>query len=144
MSILNMNNGSNCSKNHIFLRIFLFIALLLSGVACTQETKDRFPKQNIKEWKHHISQSSYPIDSLQMLLAQSEKDGNDTIYTIIARIIGQRMRDNSDFSQAITYHQKGLDAALRAKDTLNITQILNQLGTDFRRIGAFPEASDYH
>ncbi len=139
-----MNTGSNCSKNHGFLCIFLFITLLLLGTTCTQERKSSFPKQNLKEWKRRISQSSYPIDSLRILLAQSERDGNDSIYTILARLLGQRMRDKSRFSEAITYHQKGLDAALRTKDTLSIAQILNQLGTDFRRIAAFPEASDYH
>ena len=54
------------------------------------------------------------------------------------------MRIASDFSKAIEYHQQSLEAAYALNDTLGIAQALNSIATDFRRIGAYPEASEYH
>lgn len=58
--------------------------------------------------------------------------------------LGLYLRENARFSEAINNHQEGLNVALRLKDTVEIVQALNNLGTDFRRIGAQGEASDYH
>ncbi|MDD3787151.1 MAG: response regulator [Petrimonas sp.] len=96
------------------------------------------------ELEQKISDYAFPTDSILKIHAQSEKDKNDINIVITCKILGQRYRENSDFSKAIAFHQQGLNAALRLKDTLNITQLLNHLGTDFRRVGAFPEATDYH
>ncbi len=96
------------------------------------------------ELEQKISNYAFPTDSILKIHAQSEENKNDTDIAITCKILGQRYRENSDFSKAIAFHQQGLSAALRLKDTLNITQLLNHLGTDFRRIGAFPEATDYH
>ncbi len=37
-----------------------------------------------------------------------------------------------------------MEAAYAINDTLNITVVMNDLATDFRRIGAFDEAAPYH
>ncbi len=123
----------------------LFVVLFLLFVAaCKKTIPDPVAIQSYIELEKRISRASFPVDSLLILLSESEKKRDDRVLAIVCKVIGQRLRDHSNFSQAIIYHQNGLNAALRAKDTITIAQLLNQLGTDFRRLGAFPEASDYH
>ena len=133
----------NCIGNirHVCL-MFLFVLFIMS---CAKPNHiDLADNQQQGELEKKISNYSFPTDSILILLNQNKEQGNDAAIAVTCKILGQRMRENSNFSQAISYHQEGLNAALRLKDTLNITQLLNHLGTDFRRIGAFPEATDYH
>lgn len=141
--ILNSSNA-NFNRNVLtHLCMFSVLTLLLVS-ACRKEPENMLARQNFKELERRISKHSFPVDSLLILLSQSEKKRDDGTLAVVCKVMGQRMRDNANFSQAIIYHQNGLNAAIRLKDTLRITQMFNQLGTDFRRVGAFPEASDYH
>ena len=45
---------------------------------------------------------------------------------------------------SLDYHERSLSLAKELKDTLNIIYILNQLGTDFRRLGVLDEAAVRH
>ena len=140
-----INTACSSKKLLLFVSVCLFVTLLLlSPPACRKKTAATVVPQSFAEIEKRISPYSFPVDSLLMLLSESEKKGDDRTLAAVYKVMGQRMRDKSNFSQAIIYHQNGLSAALRTKDTIGITQLLNQLGTDFRRIGAFPEASDYH
>ena len=60
------------------------------------------------------------------------------------RKLGKLCRDASDFKAALDYHERSLSLAKELKDTLNIIYILNQLGTDFRRLGVLDEAAVRH
>ncbi len=132
-------------KTRIFRYIPLcFILCLFFAISCKKETQSTPSVQEFDELKKRISRRAFPTDSLQLLLSQSKKKNDYQTLAAVYKIMGQRMRDSSKFSQAIIYHQNGLNAALKLKDTLDIVQLFNQLGTDFRRIGAYPEASDYH
>jgi signal transduction histidine kinase/DNA-binding response OmpR family regulator/Tfp pilus assembly protein PilF len=83
-------------------------------------------------------------DSLQILLQQfiGVKDNVGTM--LCYKYIGLCQRKSSRFPDAIKSHQQGLDLALRMNDTIEIVQAMNNLGTNFRRIGALGEASQYH
>lgn len=127
------------------LYVCLFVILfLLWATACKKEAQNTTTPRDFVELEKKISRYSFPTDSLLILLSESEKKRDDRTLALACKAIGQRMRDRSNFSQAIIYHQNGLSAAIRSKDTIITTQLLNQLGTDFRRIDALPEASDYH
>jgi len=84
------------------------------------------------------------VDSLESLLAASISSGDNLAISLVSGELGNKMRVASDFSEALTYHRQGLEAALAIKDTLRITRALNNIATDFRRMGALPEASEYH
>ncbi|MCE2617309.1 ATP-binding protein [Phocaeicola oris] len=58
--------------------------------------------------------------------------------------LGKQYRESAQFEEAINQHDKALELALIQKDTLEIIQILNQLGTNFRRIGAIDRGAKYH
>ncbi len=142
MSNHDLNNGCR-GKKRVFILLGLFFALLLAA-ACKKEAQNTVTPRDFNELEKKISRYSFPTDSLLILLSQSEKNKDDKTLALACKAMGQRMRDRSNFSQAIIYHQNGLSAAIRSKDTIITTQLLNQLGTDFRRIDALPEASDYH
>lgn len=58
--------------------------------------------------------------------------------------LGRALRDSSRFYEAIDAHKKGLACAESACDTIQIIQALNNIGTDYRRLGILDEASSYH
>lgn len=63
---------------------------------------------------------------------------------ITCRILGKYMREVAKFGEALKLHNQGLDAAKSIHDTLEITKAYNNLGTDFRRIGSYADATANH
>ena len=57
---------------------------------------------------------------------------------------GKELRNSSKFVEAIDTHKHGLALAEQAHDTLEIVQALNNIGTDYRRMGILDEASLFH
>ncbi len=57
---------------------------------------------------------------------------------------GVRYREQARFNEAIECHRKGLQIAMHLKDTFAIVRALNNIGTNFRRLGILDEASTYH
>ena len=84
------------------------------------------------------------IDSLKSLLSGYEANSDDVGMMVVMRELGKIHRESSDFILALNYHEKALSLAKELKDTNNIIYILNQLGTDFRRLGILNEAADRH
>lgn len=123
----------------------MLLCVLLVLFSCARNEKNRqLWLESKKEWESKILRKDFPTDSILLLLDTSIAMDDDIAVSVLCRELGQRMRESSDFSKAITYHQQGLVAAYKVKDTVGITLALNNIGTDFRRIGALPEASDYH
>ncbi len=129
--------------------ILLVLALLLGAVllliiACQRNEGDEADEA----YKESFSSKLYTIrndeDSLNLLLNECLERDDDVGAIIIYRQLGKHQRDNARFSDAIATHQEGLNLALKVRDTLEIVQALNNLGTDFRRIGVLAEASSYH
>ena len=105
---------------HLFVYACLFVVLFLPLVAaCKKTIPDPVVIQSYIELEKRISRASFPVDSLLILLSESEKKRDDRALAIVCKVIGQRLRDHSNFSQAIIYHQNGLNAALRDKETIN-------------------------
>lgn len=63
---------------------------------------------------------------------------------VALRQLGKTYRDLNAFGCAISSHQHGLRVAERACDTLEIVAALNNLGTDYRRMGILDEAAKHH
>lgn len=134
-----------CLQIHTTLQRFalLFVAILLLSCCASPE------KQTEDEivYREELSVKLYKTrneDSLQLLLQQFIEEHDDVGKMLCYKQIGLRQRESSRFSEAINSHQQGLDLAILLKDTFEIVQALNNLGTNFRRIGAHGEASDYH
>ena len=57
---------------------------------------------------------------------------------------GNIYRETDNFMQAVHYHNRGLELAHLLSDTIEIVQFLNQIGTNYRRMGALEDASTFH
>jgi len=85
-----------------------------------------------------------PTDSLLRLLERFKKEDNLPGQMRSMDEIGKRYRESSDFDKALSFHLEALSVAEQLNDTSQMVQILNQTGTDYRRIGILEEASKYH
>ena len=83
-------------------------------------------------------------DSLAALATQS-REQNDHMSEIIAlRCQGRVLRNQSRFGEALTVHSHGLEVATRCSDTIEISLALNNIGTDYRRMGDLSMANGYY
>ena len=130
-------------KSHNYSLGFCFIVLIILFNSCNNKiTKDDFDR------KKEISSQLYQIrkyeDSLILFLENSIRKEDDIGKLYSYRLLGNYMRENARFTEAINYHQLELETSFQLQDTTDIIQALNNIGTDFRRLGAMSEASDYH
>lgn len=83
-------------------------------------------------------------DSLAVMQRNFEAEGNALGSMACLREMGKRLRNESRFAEALQIHGKGLDRAVEARDTVEWVQALNNIGTDYRRLGVLSQAHDYH
>ena len=127
------------------IRKFVILLVVITLISrCTSPGKQTEEKS---VYQKELSAKLYKIrneDSLQILLQQFIEEKDNIGKMLCYKHLGLSQRESSRFSDAINSHQQGLDLALQIKDTIEIVQAMNNLGTDFRRIGAQGEASQYH
>lgn len=121
--------------------LVVVIALLSRCTSPGKETEEAAANRKDLSAKLHKIRNE---DTLQIFLQKFIEEKNDAGKMLCYKQIGLRQRENSRFSDAIKSHQQGLVFALQLDDTCEIVQAMNNLGTDFRRIGANSEASQYH
>ena len=125
------------------MKKFLILIILAVAVSCKAK------KENIS-YADHVSQidsivyANMNIDALEGMLSGYETDGDAVGKMVTLRELGKIYRESSDFKTALDYHKTSLSLAKELKDTANIIYILNQLGTDYRRLGVLGEAADSH
>lgn len=137
---LNLRGGNSFV---LFTAIILNLILILSACSNGDSGKTDYRNEKI-ELIGKISDSNFPADSLHYLLDMALEEKDMHAVALLYKELGKRKREQADFSKAIEYHQQGLNVAYAIEDTTEIVVALNNLGTDFRRIGAYPEAYDYH
>ena len=91
-----------------------------------------------------IVATTHGADSLALLQQQMENDDNLLGSVIAYRELGKILRNESRFEEALRAHSEGLRQAETLNDTLEIVQALNNIGTDYRRMGVLDMAQDYH
>ena len=125
------------------MKKLLILTILAAAVSCKAKN------ENIS-YVDHISQidsivyANMNIDALEGMLSGYEADGDAVGKMVTMRELGKIYRESSDFITALDYHKTSLSLAKELKDTANIIFILNQLGTDYRRLGVLGEAADRH
>ena len=124
-----------------------FVVLFILITILSQCTLPERKSEESSEYKKELSSKLYTIrneDSLLIFLQQFVEKDDDIGKMVVYKQLGSRQREDARFSDAISSHQQGLEIALKLKDTIEIVQGMNNLGTNFRRIGAHSEASQYH
>ena len=127
-------------RNATTLWYMMVIGLLM--VACGQ--RQATTPMAVRKSLDSLISSSHNIDTLRMLQKRMEKEGNVLGRIIVCREIGRKMRNESLFDEALRYHGEELTLAEDLEDTLEMVQALNNLGTDYRRLGVLDVAQDYH
>lgn len=82
--------------------------------------------------------------ALLQIINKFKKENNLLGQDIAYRELGRVLREDSRFVDAISAHHKGIALAEQIGDTLNMVQHLNNIGTNYRRLGILDEASTYH
>ena len=141
MSLLTFTGWSK--HKHLFssaLSAFILFSFLLAS--CERE-KASFSPEERKETESTV-RSTHGIDSLSLLQKRMEKEGNKLGSVIALREWGKALRNESRFDEALRVHNEGLQQAEGIGDTLEWVQALNNIGTDFRRLGMLDAAQEYH
>ncbi|WP_333616068.1 ATP-binding protein [Bacteroides pyogenes] len=128
-----------CGKFFLFLiPTLLLLAGCSSRVSHKAESREYYLslENKLKDIKHE--------ESLKELLEHYRSVNDRFALMLCYKQLGKIQRENARFSDAIASHQEGLTLAYSLTDTIEIVQALNNLGTNFRRIGALAEAADYH
>ncbi|MBQ9217121.1 MAG: response regulator [Muribaculaceae bacterium] len=84
------------------------------------------------------------VDTMLHLVDSLRRSGDEPGQMMALKQLGKLYRNNSCFQQAIDAHTAQFDIACRLKDTIEIVRALNNLGTNFRRMGVLEEATGYH
>lgn len=121
---------------HICLILVAFLTACSSGGPSVDRTERSEMDSIVKECKDSVA--------LYSLIHKFEKEGNVLGQDIAYRELGMVLREDNKFERAIEIHQKGISLAEQIGDTLNIVQHLNNIGTNFRRLGILDEAATYH
>lgn len=84
------------------------------------------------------------VDSLAQLQQRLADAGNRLGSIVTLREWGKLLRNESRFEEALRVHSQGLSEAEAIGDTIEWVQALNNIGTDYRRMGILDVAQEYH
>ncbi len=132
----------------------LFVTLLLLAActipSCRTSLEDSYAEiaEQRGVWEAEMNEA-FPRNTrdtveLRQRLEHFRQTGNLVGQRTMLRVLGFEARNNSLFSRAIEHHTEALALAYQVVDTAAITNLLNELGTDFRRTGAYEQAMKYH
>lgn len=126
--------------------IFVLTACLLYFfTSCEEEGMyEKTISEKETETIDSIIYANRSIDSLRILVNRFAQDGNTFGEIAAYNELGKCYREECRFSEAMETHKKGLMLSVSLCDTLQIIQALNNIGTNYRRIGFLDEASSYH
>ena len=126
------------------IKTLLWIILAIAASACTRTSIQPVDEQQLRTESDSLVYANRNIDSLQVLLNRFSSEGNSYGEIAACRELGRCLRDASRFGDALDAHKRGLKVAEECCDTIQIIQALNNIGTDFRRMGILEDASTFH
>ena len=122
------------------LFLWVIVAFLTS---CHRDFGNHYSNAH-KERIKAIMDSAKDSGSVKSLLDTFIRQGDLYGQVLAHETLGKIFRENSAFPDAIAEHQKALDLAKVLDDTLAVVQALNNIGTNYRRLGVMADASEYH
>ena len=122
------------------LFLWVIVAFLTS---CHRDFGNHYSNAH-KERIKAIMDSAKDSGSVKSLLDTFIRQGDLYGQVLAHETLGKIYRENSAFPDAIAEHQKALDLAKVLDDTLAVVQALNNIGTNYRRLGVMADASEYH
>lgn len=129
----------NISKLGITAIIACFAFMLL---ACSGEHGKAFTR--LQRNKADSIVKKVGLDSYDSLCAVANDRGNILLRIVVLRNWGEKLRNMSEFGGALLKHGEGLELAKAVGDTIELVRALNNIGTDYRRMGVPDAAQKYH
>lgn len=120
-----------------------FISISFLFISCDKK-QTTFSSYERKAIDSLVRANSSCIDSLALLQKQLESEGEQLGSIVALREWGKQLRNESLFEEALHVHSEGLHQAEALGDTLEWVQALNNIGTDYRRMGMLDVAQEYH
>ena len=136
-------NSTQIRKKPLVILPSLLVVVSLLVSSCQQTDSVTFTPAE-RNAADSLVRSVSDMDSLARLQMRLEREG-DMLGSIVAlRVLGDAQRNESDFDDALTTHSEGLNQAETIQDTLEWVRALNNVGTDYRRMGILDIAQEYH
>lgn len=133
----------NNQNPHLSMKTTLWFLLTFLGIlaACRHTSPSKPDYANRHQLDSTITYCN-KIDTLKQMLPRFREQHDRRSEMLTLSTLGKRHREASQFEEAINYHQAALYLAEELQDTVEIINILNQQGTNYRRIGNLDEASE--
>lgn len=141
-----MNNLLGCSA-HDFGKLYLLPVSLFFVFfiffSCGNSDNPQFTEKQRSEMDSLVN-SDRSFESINAKIAKFSKENNKLGLAVCFDEMGKLYRENSRFTEAIIYHKKELELASKICDTLDVIKALNNIGTNYRRMGVLDEATTFH
>lgn len=132
------NKNTSLGRN-----IVLFFLITFFFTSCENKSYNIISEEEKKQ-TDSIVYANKNEESLRKLISQFKESGNSYGEIISYKELGRILREKSSFIKSIDIHKKGLDKAIQVKDTIQIVQALNNIATNYRRMGVLDEAAVFH
>lgn len=122
--------------------LFALLAIFTFAISCT-EPNTQSPAERYRQAKKTM-RSLRDTASLNRAIDSLRAAGDKYAEAMAFNEIGRIMRNEGNFAAAIENHTHALTIAEPIHDSIFIAQVLNNIGTDYRRVGMLNVASDFH
>ncbi len=135
------------NQTKLSMRVALLLSLVLLFISCNK-LEHEIPYT--LEEKHAIYSKLAERRTLESQLElYKEYEGREDnlgrlARSIIALELGKSYRNRSAFSEALDYHRYYLEVSQDFADSIELPKALNNMATNFRRLGMLSRANDYH
>lgn len=119
------------------------VAAMLVVSSCGGGNGRKFTSQE-RHVTDSIVKSAKNMNQLDSLLKTMSDNGDKLGQIVALREKGKQLRNENQFSAALAVHGDGLRLAEQTGDTIEQVQALNNIGTDYRRMGILDMAQRYH
>lgn len=82
--------------------------------------------------------------AVKLQMEKYHKEKNLVGEMMALKRLGKIYREGNRYFESIDCHQKEMEISKELGDTIDMVQALNDIGTNFRRLGILDEASNYH
>lgn len=129
-------------------RLFRHLSLAFAALAATLagcRQVPSLPESSEADRLDSIYGSIYDPDVLQHLDdSLGSVRGGEAERIRVLKQKGKVLRNHSAFDEALEAHREGLALAVRLRDTVEVVRAYNNIGTDYRRMGALRDAAENH
>lgn len=126
--------------HHIIVLCVMAAVMMLSSCRGHADRQDRSHLEAVDS----LYQQEQSIERMQAIVDSLRRADDQPSLMMALKQLGKLCRNSSRFQDAIDAHNGELDIATQLADTIEVVRALNNLGTNFRRMGILEEATVYH